>query len=277
MTELTPFDPAAIGAASAPKQVSWTSRDCMLYGLGIGAGVDDLAFTTNNTAGVEQRMVPTMPVTLGVDFSVLNQAGRFDWARLLHAEQRLSLLAPIPVEGSAKCVTRITEMWDKEKAALVTAETVGGSDDGTPLWKSAATLFIQGVGGWGGERGPSSIATQPRGAVKTVAFDTRAEQALIYRLSGDYNPLHSDPAYAAKAGMDRPILHGLCTYGYAGRAVLEFAGEPHLTSLAARFAAPVWPGDTLHVDLWTDDDRIRFAVRGRDNRNVLTNGLATVA
>lgn len=278
MSELKPFDPAAIGASTKPRAVSWTSRDCMLYALGVGAGVDDLAFTTNNTANVPQRMVPTMPVTLGVDFSVLKEAGEFSWAGLLHAEQRIELLAELPVEGSAQAVTRITEMWDKGKAAVVTAETTGTSPDGTELWRSAATLFVKGVGGWGGDRGPSSEAIEPEGPVKTISYETRSDQALIYRLSGDYNPLHSDPAFARKAGMDRPILHGLCTFGFAGRAVLEFSGEEApLRSMSARFAGPVWPGDSLHVDLWqADNETIRFVVRGRDDKAVLTNGIATL-
>ena len=113
MIEPAPFDPGAIGARSTPKQVEWMSRDCMLYALGVGMGVDDLAFTTNNTKGIEQRMVPTMPVTLGVDFSVLRAAGPFDWAKVLHAEQRVELLATIPVHGRAEAVTEITEMWDR--------------------------------------------------------------------------------------------------------------------------------------------------------------------
>lgn len=282
MTDSAPFDPSAIGARSNPKRISWTARDCMLYALGVGAGVDDLAYTTNNTKGVAQRMVPTMPVTLGVDFSVLKQAGKFDWAKLLHAEQRVELLGEIPVEGEAEAVTEITEMWDKGKAALIVARTTGTALDGTPLWRSSAGLFIRGVGGWGGERGPAGkddeSATAPTGPNKTITYTTRPDQALLYRLSGDYNPLHSDPAFAARAGLDRPILHGLCTFGFAGRAVLELAGPDRtLTSMAARFAGPVWPGDTLEVDLSQPDERtIRFGVRGRDGKDVLTGGIATV-
>ena len=123
MTDSVPFDPGAVGSRSTPKQVSWSSRDCMLYALGIGAGTGDLQYTTNNTKGVDQKMVPTMPVTLGVDFGVLSQAGKFDWAKVLHAEQRVELLAEIPVKGQAEAVTEIIEMWDKGKAALVVART----------------------------------------------------------------------------------------------------------------------------------------------------------
>lgn len=281
MSEPIPFDPNAIGARSTPKKVSWTARDCMLYALGVGAGTDDLAFTTNNTKGVKQRMVPTMPVTLGVDFSVLKAAGKFDWAKLLHAEQRVEILGDIPVDGEAEAVTEITEMWDKGKAALVVAQTTGTSLDGTPLWRSSAGLFIRGVGGWGGERGPASPTEVPTvsGPVKTISYQTRTDQALLYRLSGDYNPLHSDPAFAARAGMDAPILHGLCTFGFAGRAVGEVAGkERTLTSMKARFAGPVWPGDTLDVDVaQADENTVSFSVRGRGDKEVLTDGIATLA
>lgn len=274
-----PFDPSAIGARSASKRVKWSSRDCMLYALGIGAGVDDLAFTTNNTKDVAQRMFPTMPVTLGVDFSVLNAAGPFDWARLLHAEQRIEVLGEIPAKGEADAVTEITEMWDKGKAALIVAQTTG-SIDGEPLWRSAAGLFVRGVGGWGGERGPTSTGAETvagHAPTKTVTYQTRPDQALLYRLSGDYNPLHSDPSFAARAGLDRPILHGLCTFGFAGRAALEMVGaERNLASMSARFAGPVWPGDTLNVDLTQPDETtVHFSVRGRDDQEVLTGGSAT--
>lgn len=210
----------------------------------------------------------------------MEAAGKFDWAKLLHAEQRIEILGDIPVEGEAEAVTEITEMWDKGKAALIVAQTTGTATDGTPLWKSSAGLFIKGVGGWGGERGPSGTApaeAEPA-TTKTVSYQTRTDQALLYRLSGDYNPLHSDPAFAARAGMDRPILHGLCTFGFAGRAVLDVAGDDRtIESMAARFAGPVWPGDTLDVDVAViDDAQVRFNVRGRDGKDVLTGGTATL-
>jgi acyl dehydratase len=275
-----PLDPAAVGAASDPRSVTWTARDCMLYALGVGAGPDDLAYTTNNTHGVEQQMLPTMPVTLGVDFSVLKKAGKIDWTRLLHAEQEIELLGPLPVDGRATATTRIAEMWDKEKAALLVAETEGAAEDGSPLWRSRASLFLKGAGGWGGERGPSSSVPQPEADPdKTISYRVAANQALIYRLSGDYNPLHSDPSFAQRAGMDSPILHGLCTFGFAGRAVLEATGgDPRrVSSVRARFASPVWPGDELHVDLWdTTADVLRFQVRGRDDKVVLSGGTARI-
>ena len=150
------------------------------------------------------------------------------------------------------------------------------------MWRSSTGLFIRGTGGWGGERGPASagVAAARHGdldSVKTVGYQTSRDQALIYRLSGDYNPLHSDPSFAARAGLDRPILHGLCTFGFAARAVLDVAGiGAVLTSMSARFAGPVWPGDSLKVDLYQPDAAtVTFTVRGRDDTEVLTAGSAT--
>src|SRR5687767_4524182 len=119
------LDPSAVGASAEPQQISWTSKDCLLYALGVGAGVDELAFTTENTRDVPQRMLPTMPVVLGSGAAALKLAGKIDWVRLVHAAQGVEVLAPLPVDGEATVVTRIAEMWDKGKAALVTTESTG--------------------------------------------------------------------------------------------------------------------------------------------------------
>lgn len=275
-----PLDPTAVGVSSASRTVTWTARDSMLYALGVGAGLDELAFTTNNTRGVEQRMLPTMPVTLGADVGVIEQAGRIDWVHLVHAEQGVELLAEIPPAGQATVTTRIAEMWDKQSAALVVLETEGCNDGNEALWRSRTSLFIKGSGGWGGDRGPSVVGREPDGEPDvTISYPTRPDQALLYRLSGDYNPLHSDPEFARRAGFDRPILHGLCTFGFTGRAVLHgtLGGDPaRLTALRARFAAPVLPGDTLHVELWCGEGDVRFRTRTDDGRTVLSHGTATV-
>jgi acyl dehydratase len=277
------LDPNAVGAATVPAPISWTSTDCLLYALGVGAGTDELAFTTENTRDVPQRMLPTMPVVLGSGAAGLKLAGKIDWVRLVHASQGVEVLAPLPVAGEATIVTRIAEMWDKGKAALVTTETTGTAPDGTDLFRTRMTVFIGGAGGFGGERGPASPVEQPEPEGKPdeiVTYTTRADQALLYRLSGDRNPLHSDPSFAAKAGFERPILHGLCTFGFAGRAVLHgVAGSDpdRVRGFEARFAKPVYPGDTLHVDLWRTDGGALFQVRTQDDVVVLDRGRATIA
>jgi len=277
-----PLDPAAVGTTSQPQPVSWTPRDCCIYALGVGAGVDDLQFTTDNTGGVAQRVLPTMPVTLGQDVGIIKKAGDIDWARLLHAEQAVELYAELPPEGRAVSTTRIAEMWDKQKAALVVLETEARDpDDDRLLFRTRTALIINGAGGWGGERGPASSWTRPtRAPDRTISQATRPEQALLYRLSGDRNRLHSDPSFARKAGFDRPILHGLCTYGFSGRALLHAlpSQDPgHLASMTARFAAPVLPGDTLHVDVWqVAESELLFETRRDDGTVVLSHGVATI-
>lgn len=275
-----PLDPAAIGAESGPRQTSWRADDAMLYALAVGAGTDELSLTTENTVGVAQQVLPTFPVVLASDPAIFKQFGTFDWAKLVHAEQGVELLRPIPPEGTALTTTRITDMFDKGKAALVVTESESiDEDSGEVLFRTRMALFIGGAGGWGGERGPSSSWQVPdRAPDHTVAYPTRPEQALLYRLCGDHNPLHSDPAFARRAGFDRPILHGLCTYGFTGRALLHtVAGGDvaRIRSIDARFASPVLPGDTLHVDIWRGDDQddeVQFQTRKDDGTVVLTCG-----
>jgi acyl dehydratase len=275
-----PLDPSCLGAQSEPRPVSWQARDCVLYALGVGAGPGELAFATDDTRNVPQRMLPTMPVTLGVNLGVLKAAGPIDWMKLVHAEQRLELFDELPVAGEAMATSRIAELWDKESAAVVVVDTEArGVHDDRALFRSRASLFIRGAGGWGGERGPSASTDTPPGNPEfTVSYPTSDNQALIYRLSGDRNPLHSDPAFAARAGFAQPILHGLCTFGVAGRAVLRAAagGEPsRIESIQARFAASVHPGQTLHVDLWPDGNSVRFTTR-TDEAIVLSHGRARI-
>ena len=275
-----PLDPSAVGTVGEPRPIRWAGRDCALYALGVGAGTDELAFTTDNTRDTPQQMLPTMPVVLGTDVTPLKAAGEIDWTRLVHATQSVELLAPLPVKGMGTARTRIAEMWDKGKAALVVLETDVVDDTNQPLWRTRMALFLSGAGGWGGERGPSTTEEPPQGKPDdTVTYVTRPEQALLYRLNGDRNPLHSDPAYAQRAGFDRPILHGLCTYGFAGRAVLHAAADSdpgRFAAMSARFAAPVFPGDTLHIDLWGTGGDVRFLVRTDAGTVVLSDGRATI-
>src|SRR5690606_33232564 len=194
-----------------------------------------------------------------IDPGIFKRFGPFDWAKLVHAEQGVELLRPLPPQGAVLTTTRIADMFDKGKAAVVVTESESVDEEtGEPMFRARSAFFIGGAGGWGGDRGPSATWQAPdRAPDHTVTYATRPDQALLYRLSGDRNPLHSDPAFARRAGFDRPILHGLCTYGFTGRALLHTmaGGEAHrLRSRDARFAAPVLPGETLHVDIRTDGE-----------------------
>ena len=274
-----PLDPDAVGSIGPENEISWTSKDSLLYALGVGAGTTDptgfeLEFTTENTKETPQRALPTMGVVLGggggVDF------GDFNLAALLHGEQSITLHRTIPAEGSAFGQGRVAAMYDKGKAALVLLETDVRDHDGNPLWTTRSGLFIAGEGGWGGDRGPASDWVVPdRAPDHVLGYDTRTDQALLYRLNGDRNPLHSDPSFAALAGFDTPILHGLCTYGVTGRALLHAlcdSDPDHFGSMGGRFKSPVLPGERLDVHMWEADDQVLFQTRVGD-RVVFDSGV----
>ncbi len=280
-----PINPDAVGAKGEPKQTSWTSKDSILYALGVGAGVDDLAFTTENTMDVAQRVLPTQAVVLsGGAFGVIGQVGTFNPAMLVHGEQAIELFGEIPVEGSVTTTGEIAAIYDKGKGAVVVLKGTSVDDaSGQPLFTSTTTAFIRGEGGFGGDRGPSGPRNEPpadRSPDHEVTYVTSRDQALLYRLSGDRNPLHSDPAFAAMGGFDRPILHGLCTYGFTGRALLARLcdGDPaRFRSMEGRFSSPVFPGEALTVRIWrTGDDEAVFQTSASDpERTVLDSGRVT--
>ena len=260
-----PINPDAAGAVGEETEISWTSKDSLLYALGVGAGASDptgfeLQFTTENTRDVPQRMLPTQVVVIGP--SRMPDYGDFNLAALLHGDQHIELHQEIPAAGSAVAQSRVAGIYDKTKAALVVLETNVRSHDGEPMWISRAGLFISGEGGWGGDRGPANTWQRPdREPDQVTGYDTRADLALLYRLSGDRNPLHSDPSFAAMAGFDTPILHGLCTFGVTGRALLHTlcGSDPaRFGSMSGRFKAPVLPGQRLDVHMWDEGDATLF-------------------
>ncbi len=259
-----PLNPDAVGYASEPHVSSWQSKDCLLYALGVGAGALDptgfeLEFTTENSQDVIQRVLPTFPVVAGGGGGAFDQIGTFNPAMLVHGEQSVQLHAPLPVAGTVESVTTITGIYDKGSAAVVATSTLSAdAESHQPLWTTSNSLFIRGEGGWGGDRGPSgAVAIPDRDPDHRVTYTTRPDQPLLYRLCGDRNPLHSDPKFAAMAGFDRPILHGLCTFGFTGRALLHTlcGSDPdRFVSMAARFSKPVFPGEDLTVSMWVTAD-----------------------
>jgi acyl dehydratase len=260
-----PMNLDAVGAVSQPGKNSWTSKDALLYALGVGAGQVDptgfeLEFTTENSQNITQRVLPTMPVVIAMGGGPgLPSWGDFDFRMLLHGEQGVTVHGPIPPEGEVETVSKIVGIYDKGKAAVVRLENEAKYvDSGKPAFTTRFAAFIRGEGGFGEDRGPK-IADPPktpdRNPDHEVTYATRADQALLYRLNGDHNPLHSDPEIAKFAGFEKPILHGLCTYGFTGRALLhELCGSDVTTfgSMDARFSKPVLPGDTLTVRMWDD-------------------------
>jgi acyl dehydratase len=275
-----PLNPEAVGTVGDPQEVSWASKDALLYAVGIGAGTGELAYTTENTNGVDQQVFPTFAVVVGWGAgSVMHNVGTFNPALLVHGQQAITLHKALPVNGSATLQGRIVAMHDKGKAAVVVTETVATDlSDGTPLFTNVSSAFMRGEGGWGGDRGPSGPQNVPpdRAPDHQVTYETSPDQALLYRLSGDRNPLHSDPSFAAMGGFDRPILHGLCTYGFTGRALLHTlcgGDAKRFRHVEGRFASPVLPGDALAVSMWEMGDGAALFTTSVGDRAVIDQGL----
>ncbi len=266
---------------------SYTDRETMLYALGIGMGADPL--DGNELPFVYElpalRTVPTLASVLA-RVPLLKDCG-YDYAKVLHGEQRLALHRPLPPAGELIADSRVTAAYDKGagKGAVIYVETAARLvADGKPLFTHGLTIFARGDGGFGGPAGsgPSPHPIPERKPDSTVTLQTRKDQALFYRLSGDRNPLHADPELAARVGFPVPILHGLCTYGIACRAILQSVAawdHTRITGFDVRFSAPVYPGDAIATDLWVDGKTVSFRCRipERDNVVVINNGRCALA
>lgn len=265
-----PLDAAtALAAAPASARITWGPDDVQLYHLGIGAGVPatdprELRYTLENRLHV----LPGFATVAGGGppgvIRALSVPGvDVDLTRVLHAGQSLTLHRPVPVRGTATAVSRVTAVHDKGTAALLTLRTEAADADG-PLWTEEALVHVRGEGGWGGDRGPSGPPAPPAGPPdEVVERPVREDQALLYRLTGDRNPLHADPEFAARAGYARPVLHGLCTYGMALKAAVDtlLDGDVgRVRSCTARFTGAVYPGETLRVRMWRRTGRVRMVV-----------------
>jgi acyl dehydratase len=282
-----PVNPDAVGSTSEPVRRAWTSKDSLLYAVGVGASADDpldpaeLQFTTENSIDIVQRTLPTFPVVIAPLGGGLEKIGSFNPVMVVHGEQGVTLHREVPVEGELEAVSTVVGIYDKGSGAVVVTETVATLvSDGQPLFTNTSSIFARGEGGFGGERGPSLKFSAPEAKPDhEVTYATRRDQALTYRLSGDRNPLHADPQFAKAAGFDRPILHGLCTYGFTGRALLHtLAGSDpaRFRSISGRFSSPVFPGEDLTIRAWrTGEGEAVFQTLGPDGRVVLDAGRAT--
>ncbi|MEU6032637.1 MaoC/PaaZ C-terminal domain-containing protein [Streptomyces tauricus] len=284
-----PIDVAqALAAEPRAAGIAWDHKDVQLYHLGLGAGAnpdrdtpatdpDELRYTLESRLHV----LPSFATVAGAGspgvISGLSMPGvDVNLAHVLHGGQSVTLHRPIPVAGEAVATARIAAVYDKGKAAVLVVRTEV-VDAAGPLWTNDAQIFVRGEGGFGGDRGPSTRPEPPTGAPdRTVERPIREDQALLYRLSGDWNPLHADPEFAKLAGFDRPILHGLCTYGMTLKAVVDtvLGGDvARVRSFATRFAGVVYPGETLRIRMWEEDGRVRVSAVAaeRDDAPVLTD------
>ena len=284
------YYPDILEQKSAPRTFSYGDKDVMLYALGIGLSANpldarELAFTYERGL----KVVPTAATVLAAG----GRAGRaepalpeglrrseINYLMVVHGEQKVELRKPLPASGAFTATSRTVGAFDKgkDKGAVIVNETTWTDEAGEAVAVLTGSTFARGDGGFGG---PSDGAPEPhpvpgRAPDLSLDFQTRPDQALLYRLNGDRNPLHSDPEVARRAGFERPILHGLCTYGITCRAVLAGITDYDPDAIAshqARFSAPVFPGDLITVDLWRDEKVISFEARVKARgATVIKNG-----
>ena len=271
---LMPIDPSvAIGADLGSRSFSWSSSDVLLYHLGIGAGARPgdnldpsvLRWTTEHAATAASRCCrrsasSRRPSTRPRRPRSTMPGVQINLAQVVHGSQSVTVHAPIPTSGSATQRTTLTDIWDKGKAAVIWQDATVTADDGTDLWTTRSSIFVRGEGGFGGDRGTSEPVVLPdREPDADVTYTITPQQALLYRLCGDRNPLHSDPEFAKAAGFPAPILHGLCSYGITLRelttALLD-GDAAQVGGFAVKFAGVVFPGETIRVRGWREDGRI---------------------
>src|SRR5688500_2610322 len=288
-----PIDPdAAIGAEVGTQEFSWTSSDVLLYHLAVGAGSrpgdnlspDALRWTLDTD---DLQVLPSFAVVAptfhATDPPSLELPGcDINLAQVVHGAQEVHVAGALPTSGSARLTTRITDVWDKGKAAVIWQEGVATGPDDTGLWRVRACIVVKGEGGWGGDRGESAAVVVPdRAPDASTTYTVTPQQALLYRLCGDRNPLHSDPEFAKAAGFDAPILHGLCTYAIVLREVIDLLLDGDATAVGgfrARFAGVVFPGETLTMRAWDEPDGIVVtSTVGEDARPALSDCFVTKA
>jgi len=277
----------ALGAEIPGGPSSWDRDQVILYHLGVGAGVPPT--DTNELAYAYEKNLKVLPSfgvipvfrSLGAIGGVPGLAGAFNPALLLHGEQDIVLHEPIPVEATASSKGRVAALYDKGKAAVAVMELDTTDASGKKLFTNRFTLFLRGAGGFGGDRGPDVKIEPPARAPDLVKESpTLPQQALLYRLCGDKNPLHADPDFAKLGGFDKPILHGLCSYGIVCKAVVDAAcaGDvKHVARWQARFAGVVFPGETLVTSMWREGKTIFVAAKTRERDTpVLSNAALTL-
>jgi acyl dehydratase len=283
---------AALGAEPSTHRVCWSEQDVLLYHLALGAGArpadpDELRYAYEK----DLQVLPTFSVVAGLAQPDGPSARRglrlpgidVDLTAVLHAGQEIDLHVPIPAVAEAQVTSRVAAVYDKASAAVIVLESSTADTAGRPLFTTRSQIFVRGEGGFGGDRGPSTRAATPPGRDPdtVVEIPTLPQQALLYRLCGDRNPLHADPDFAKLAGFDRPILHGLCTYGMVCKAAVDrcLGGDTgRVRSYAARFAGVLFPGETIRASIWDEGDRLVLAAAAadRDDAPVLSGGVLRI-
>lgn len=281
-----PINPGeALGYVLGVGECTYTRDDVILYHLGIGAGVpstdpNELEYTFEKNL----KVLPSFGVipTFGSMDGLERIPGlEFNPALLLHGEQDLEIYKPIPPEATLTNRGKVAELWDKGKAALAVLQVDSSDASGDPLFTNRYSLMLRGEGGFGGEAGPKAENHAPeRDPDGVIEMATMPQQALIYRLCGDRNPLHADPEFAKMAGFDRPITHGLCSYGVVCKAIVDTLLEGDVTRVAryrARFAGAAFPGETYRISYWKEGDKILITTHSKQRgAPILTNAAITI-
>ena len=280
-----PIDPGtALGATIAPYSSSWDADDVILYHLGIGAGLGKPTDAAELAYTYEQKLVvlpsfAVVPAFQGLMMAVTGQVPGLavNPVMVLHGEQDVEIHKPIPTATTVEHRSRVASLYDKGKAALFTIETESGPA-GDPLFTNRFTIFARGEGGFGGDTNSPTPGNEPPGREPDTVVEspTMSHQALIYRLSGDKNPLHADPDFAKLGGFDTPILHGLCTFGIVCKAVVDTVLGGDVNAVAryqVRFTGVVFPGETVVTSMWREGDRIILSAgtKERPEKPVLSN------
>jgi acyl dehydratase len=281
----------ALSAEPTVREARWTSRDVLLYHLSLGAGAHANADPQlRYTFEKDLQVLPTFAMVAGQGISAgelppmtMSMPGvDIDLRRILHGGQSLTVHRPIPASGTVTVSSRVANVWDKGKAAVIEMEQAAVDPAGAPLWTTTMQIWARGEGGFGGDPGPDAAWSAPDREPDVVLDSTTTPQtALLYRLNGDLNPLHADPAFAAKAGFEQPILHGLASYGLVAKAVVDglLNGDAsRLTGLSVRFAGSLYPGQSIRTSVWRDGDTLVLAsvCLERGDAPVLTHGTASV-
>jgi len=275
-TQRRPLGPDAVGIELPANTFEYTDRDVMLYALGVGATELDFVYERNLKALPTFAVIPAFPAMMGMSSGI-----EINLVMVLHGEQGFRIHKTIPTKGKLTTSGKVASVYDKGKGALANVETETRDESGELVFTNTSGVFVRGAGGFGGERGPEAGNLAPeRPPDKTVEMETLPMQAMIYRLSGDRNPLHIDPDFAKMAGYDRPILHGLCTFGHVGRAVLsEYCGNDtsRFVGMSVRFSGVVFPGDTIITEMWEEGGgKIILQAKTQEGRVVISNAAAEV-
>ena len=273
-----PLNPEAVGTRSEPQDASWTSKDALLYAVSLGAGTHELAFTTENTSDVAQQVLPTFPVVIpNRSGSLFAAIGSFNPAMLVHGTQSVTLNRPLPTDGTAYVGERGRRDVRQGEGGRRGDRHLGDARRRAPVHHSLVAVHPR--RGWLGRRarpvGPTERAPRTRRRSRRDVSDLARPGARV-PTNGDRNPLHSDPSFAAMGGFDRPILHGLCTYGFTGRALLHTlcGSDPaRFEHVEGRFASPVLPGDELTISMWATSDAEAVFTTSVGDRVVIDQGL----